>query len=115
MKTLKPIEKLYNIEDDPNETNEISDDYPLVVNEMLAKLAEYYVWSSLYRNQFLINISRTNKQHRFTRKKISLLTQFYMEASGKHGFEYSEINSNQLPHILYRDIIIINHEIIIFT
>ena len=41
--TLKSIEKLYNIEDDPNETNEISDDYPLVVNEMLAKLAEYYV------------------------------------------------------------------------
>ena len=41
--SLKSNKKLYNIEDDPTETTEISDEHPLVVHQMLAKLADYYV------------------------------------------------------------------------
>merc|ERR1712176_534357 len=43
--SLHPADRLvqlYNIEDDPNETTEISDEYPLIVHQMLAKLADYY-------------------------------------------------------------------------
>ena len=35
--------QLYNVDDDPYEASEVSDDFPNVVNALLYKLANYYV------------------------------------------------------------------------
>ena len=35
--------QLYNIDEDPTEKNDVSDQFPKVVNVMLTKLADYYV------------------------------------------------------------------------
>ena len=35
--------QLYNIEEDPTESNEVSDEYPEIVDKLLIRLADYYV------------------------------------------------------------------------
>ena len=35
--------QLYNIKEDPTESNEVSDEYPEIVDKLLIRLADYYV------------------------------------------------------------------------
>ena len=35
--------QLFNIKNDPTEKNEVSDQYPRIVNVMLSKIADYHV------------------------------------------------------------------------
>lgn len=57
--------QLYNIEEDPTEKKELSDQHPKLVNIMLTKLADYYV--SFLGYYSILMCLRINKSHRATR------------------------------------------------
>ena len=56
--------RLFNLEEDPRETEDVSDDYPHIVEKLLLKLSDYYVsllTSKLLRKCYYVIISNAFK------------------------------------------------------